>query len=153
VLATRQALADLDLSPCCRGDVVAREPSLMFVRTKSNELISLVDIARLRDRAPRRRTHGRRRVARQRPASRAGERLFDRRIGAIFRSGAGEPMTKKNDWQTRFGLRRRQIDRAILAECERTIAPPSEEETARAAIARAFGRPVLANIKKLQAGR
>ena len=51
-------------------------------------------------------------------------------------------MIKKNDWQSRYGKKRRQIDRALLAEFERTIAPPPEEETARAAIARAFGRPV-----------
>lgn len=64
------------------------------------------------------------------------------------------------DWQKRFGAKRRVIDRAILAECERQIAreaqgpastdsrsrtPPQPETTAseaRAAIARAFGRPL-----------
>ena len=28
---------------------------------------------------------------------------------------------KANDWQTRFGAKRRAIDRALLAECERAI--------------------------------
>ena len=65
---------------------------------------------------------------------------------------------KANDWQMRFGARRRAIDRAILAECERAIglkeraglhtAKTSQRPSAavsedpRAAICRAFGRPV-----------
>jgi hypothetical protein len=57
----------------------------------------------------------------------------------------------KNDWQARFGAKRRAIDRAVLAEAERQISSdfikPHQEpidfenETARR-IARAFGRPL-----------
>lgn len=72
---------------------------------------------------------------------------------------------RKNDWQLKFGAKRRAIDRALLAECERQIAlemacgdgagapkansgcqtPPQSETAAseaRNAIARAFGRPL-----------
>ena len=65
---------------------------------------------------------------------------------------------KANDWQTRFGAKRRVIDRAILAECERAIGleergglhtaktsqrpPAAVSDDPRAAICRAFGRPV-----------
>jgi hypothetical protein len=49
-----------------------------------------------------------------------------------------------------YGARRRAIDRALLAELERHIAAEEREpvtrvddEIDRAAIARAFGRPVL----------
>jgi hypothetical protein len=73
-------------------------------------------------------------------------------------------MTKGNDWERRFGRRRRAIDRAVLEAAERAIAAeegaygPSrldalasrraaaeaeaaEELERRVAIARAFGRP------------
>jgi hypothetical protein len=53
-------------------------------------------------------------------------------------------------WQQAYGARRRAIDRALLAELERQIAAEELEpvtridtEIDRAAIARAFGRPVL----------
>lgn len=72
---------------------------------------------------------------------------------------------KANDWQKRFGAKRRAIDKAILAECERQIAleerrgdgaggpkadsrsptppkPGTAASEARNAIARAFGRPL-----------
>jgi hypothetical protein len=66
---------------------------------------------------------------------------------------------KTNDWVKRFGAKRRALDRALLAECERTISQADlreieleveREERARArlddearmAIARAFGRPL-----------
>ena len=68
-------------------------------------------------------------------------------------------MPRKNDWAMFHGPRRRAIDRAILAECERAIALeeqglsnlpkietplsaafPADPERER--IARAFGRPV-----------
>jgi hypothetical protein len=65
---------------------------------------------------------------------------------------------KVNDWLSRFGAKRRAIDRALLAEAERAIgleergglhtAKTSQRPSAavsddpRAAIARAFGRPV-----------
>jgi hypothetical protein len=52
----------------------------------------------------------------------------------------------KNDWQARFGAKRRAIDRAILAEAERTIEEPIsfkvDARIDRDAIARAFGRPL-----------
>jgi hypothetical protein len=71
----------------------------------------------------------------------------------------------KSIWASRFALKRRAIDRALLAECERRIAaeeraqkpqdgprgaeatqtPPKPDLAAydpAAAIARAFGRPV-----------
>jgi hypothetical protein len=84
-------------------------------------------------------------------------------------------MIRKNDWQSRFGAKRRAIDRKLLLEVEREItntdlawierqanhaatlaqdsrfafeAPNSAADSktaadeARAAIARAFGRPV-----------
>ena len=65
---------------------------------------------------------------------------------------------KANDWQTRFGARRRATDRALLTECERAMdleqrgglhtaktsqrPPAAVSDDPRAAIARAFGRPV-----------
>ena len=66
---------------------------------------------------------------------------------------------KANDWQTCFGAKRRAIDRAILAECERAIAleeksapqrPKTETPSSvanfglseRDRIARAFGRQI-----------
>lgn len=53
---------------------------------------------------------------------------------------------KRNDWQARFGAKRRAIDRKILAECEREISKaPTPREAAIAAaerIAKAFGRPI-----------
>ena len=65
---------------------------------------------------------------------------------------------KANDWQARFGASRRATDRALLAECERAIGleqrgglhtaktskrpPAAVSDDPRAAIARAFGRPV-----------
>ena len=68
---------------------------------------------------------------------------------------------KANDWQARFGAKRRAIDRALLAECERAIgleesaglhtaktsqrpsAAVSERIGPRSPIARAFGRPKI----------
>jgi hypothetical protein len=68
-----------------------------------------------------------------------------------------------NGWEKAFGARRRAIDRSLLVECERQIAaqehatlaqdarwgpkaihtPPERlDQAARAAIARAFGRPM-----------
>lgn len=59
---------------------------------------------------------------------------------------------RRNDWQRRFGARRRAIDRALLEELERQIgleeavaglaARDREEEERRARLARAFGRVV-----------
>ena len=65
---------------------------------------------------------------------------------------------KKNEWASRFAAKRRAADRALLAECERAIgleeraglhtAKTSQRPSAavsddpRAAICRAFGRPV-----------
>ena len=65
---------------------------------------------------------------------------------------------KRNEWASRFGARRRATDRALLAECERAIGleesaglhtaktsqrpPAAVSEDPRAAISRAFGRPV-----------
>ena len=65
---------------------------------------------------------------------------------------------KANDWQTRFGAKRRATDKAYCAAAERAIAleefgglhtaKTSQRPSAavsddpRAAIARAFGRPV-----------
>lgn len=53
-------------------------------------------------------------------------------------------------WSEHFGAKRRAIDRAVLAELERQIAAEELEpvtrvdtEIDRAAIARAFGRPIL----------
>jgi hypothetical protein len=68
-------------------------------------------------------------------------------------------MSKKGNWQTLFGAKRRTIDRALLAECEKTICQADlrdieldieREERQRAridaqareAIAKAFGRPL-----------
>ena len=67
-------------------------------------------------------------------------------------------MTQRNEWEIRFAAARRATDRALLAECERAIGleergglhtaktspRPSAavSEDPRAAIARAFGRPV-----------
>jgi hypothetical protein len=53
-------------------------------------------------------------------------------------------MRRGNDWERRFGRRRRAIDRALLEELERQIAAEErerEERERREAIARAFGRP------------
>jgi hypothetical protein len=53
-------------------------------------------------------------------------------------------MRRGNDWERRFGRRRRAIDRALLEELERQIASEEaarELEERRIAIARAFGRP------------
>ena len=58
---------------------------------------------------------------------------------------------KANDWQTRFGVKRRATDKAYCAEAERAIAGEAKlthagakltDADTRAAIARAFGRPV-----------
>jgi hypothetical protein len=62
-------------------------------------------------------------------------------------------MPAKNEWQTRFGAARRITDRRLLAEVERLIIleerakpagdrPFQDNSQERAAIARAFGRPV-----------
>ena len=64
-------------------------------------------------------------------------------------------MPRRNEWLSRFGAKRKALDRALLAECERAIGleeksapqqpkteiPPSAavSEDPRAAIARAFG--------------
>jgi hypothetical protein len=52
-------------------------------------------------------------------------------------------MPRRNEWQHRFGAKRRAMDRALLAEFEREL---SREEKAAAAerqrIAQAFGRPL-----------
>jgi hypothetical protein len=53
-------------------------------------------------------------------------------------------MRRGNDWERRFGRRRREIDRKLLAELEAQIALEEREREAREqrdAIARAFGRP------------
>jgi hypothetical protein len=53
-------------------------------------------------------------------------------------------MRRGNDWERRFGRRRRAIDRGLLAALEAAIAAEEaakEAEERRAAIARAFGRP------------
>jgi hypothetical protein len=53
-------------------------------------------------------------------------------------------MRRGNDWERRFGRRRRAIDRAVLEAAERAIAAEDREREAREqreAIARAFGRP------------
>lgn len=59
---------------------------------------------------------------------------------------------RRNDWQRRFGARRRAIDRALLEELERQIALEElvdglarverEDVERRARLARAFGRQV-----------
>lgn len=46
-----------------------------------------------------------------------------------------------NEWQKRFGKARAASDKKLLEEFERSL--PSEQEQAREAIARAFGRPPL----------
>jgi hypothetical protein len=61
-------------------------------------------------------------------------------------------MRRGNDWERRFGRRRRAIDRALLEELERQIALEEaiaelgardrEELERRARLARAFGRQV-----------
>ena len=54
-------------------------------------------------------------------------------------------MRRGNDWERRFGRRRRAIDRALLEELERQIALEEEAREAaerREALARVFGRPV-----------
>lgn len=51
---------------------------------------------------------------------------------------------RRNDWQKRFGARRRAIDRALLEELERRIALEEREREGREArerLARVFGRP------------
>ena len=55
-------------------------------------------------------------------------------------------MPRANDWASKYGAKRRAIDRALLAECERRIdagRPPSPEDAkeARERLAKAFGRP------------
>ena len=60
-------------------------------------------------------------------------------------------MRRGNDWERRFGRRRREIDRALLAEIERQIgleelvaslaAADRETVERRERLARAFGRP------------
>lgn len=73
---------------------------------------------------------------------------------------AQRAQAKPGTWARDFAFKRRAIDQAILAECEKQIAAeglqqpqdgpisfdgPSqreERESARAAIARAFGRPL-----------
>lgn len=53
-------------------------------------------------------------------------------------------MRRGNDWERRYGRRRRAIDRGLLEELERQIAREELEREAlarREAIARAFGRP------------
>jgi hypothetical protein len=62
---------------------------------------------------------------------------------------------RKNDWASRFGAARRAIDRKLLAEVEKQIAAEERQaewahavkdrnigDDSRAAIARAFGRPL-----------
>ena len=59
---------------------------------------------------------------------------------------------RRNEWQRRFGARRRAIDRALLEELERQIGLEEavsglverdrEEVERRARLARAFGRAV-----------
>jgi hypothetical protein len=52
-------------------------------------------------------------------------------------------MPKKNDWQSRFGAKRRAIDRALLAEVEQQIAREEKDQrVSRETIAKAFGRPL-----------
>ena len=54
-------------------------------------------------------------------------------------------MRRGNDWERRFGRRRRAIDRALLEALERQIALEEETREAverREALARVFGRPV-----------
>lgn len=68
-------------------------------------------------------------------------------------------MPSAKQWATRFGARRRALDKAYCQEAEKSIAcmPPADEiisfedqerkrakidDDARAAIARAFGRPL-----------
>jgi hypothetical protein len=59
----------------------------------------------------------------------------------------------QNNWQARYGARRRQIDRALLAEAERALGafpepqtpkiterPSALDQDAHARIAQAFGR-------------
>jgi hypothetical protein len=52
---------------------------------------------------------------------------------------------KRNDWQARYGVKRREIDKALLKECERSLppiapAPPYTNDEMHVRIARAFGR-------------
>ena len=55
---------------------------------------------------------------------------------------------RKNEWQRRFGAKRRAIDKRLLQECERSLSSPALEEEVRIdaaereRIARMFGRPV-----------
>jgi hypothetical protein len=60
-------------------------------------------------------------------------------------------MTDPNSWEQRYGVKRRAIDRALLAEAERALDEPQDapqqtpkaiglNSDQRARIARAFGR-------------
>jgi hypothetical protein len=50
---------------------------------------------------------------------------------------------KPNDWQSRFGARRRAKDKALLAALEKQIAAEDRQQDAeRKRIAQAFGRPL-----------
>lgn len=67
-------------------------------------------------------------------------------------------MPAKNDWRSRFGAKRRAIDKALLEACERALAEPDDkkfvtmveeavkgpqkprDESPATLIARAFGR-------------
>ena len=59
-------------------------------------------------------------------------------------------MTIVNQWEARYGKKRRAIDRELLAECERQIAekeranpiPQIDRNDERQRIALAFGRPL-----------
>ena len=87
------------------------------------------------------------------------ERQTEAEAGA---QAEGQAMRRGNDWERRFGRRRRAIDRALLEELERRIAAEDhkmfvetdkrfsdewagkaerEARERREAIARAFGRP------------
>ena len=56
---------------------------------------------------------------------------------------------KVNDWQTRFGAKRRAIDRALLAECERAI---GLEESAGLHTAKTSQRPSAAVSERSSRG-
>ena len=52
-------------------------------------------------------------------------------------------MPSANEWERRFGARRRAADKKLLADLERQIgAEEKAAEEARLTIARAFGRPL-----------
>lgn len=71
---------------------------------------------------------------------------------------------KNNDWNARFGEKQRVIDKAILAEVERSIRkeeissvpdainpmPPTDFNDMRKAIAHAFGRPLTLPRPKIR---